>query len=320
MNLSGKDTLLAFKAIALAEILSTAEKRVAAAIVDHFNRNTGQCDPGINRLARLLQISRSSVIRAIAKLERTGFLQRTRHGGHFHRNSYEPSWARFEDAEAAWSARRRESRTPFRARLTPSRSHARNSDDLNGATQICLENSSQQTFDAETGSKRCNRQSPWQGRKQLSKGHELAAPSRSTETQSCSGTSSRLTTSHPASWSVSPSRRAVRSAAEWRWNADLLNAFGADPLTYARITVAMTHDLQEEATDAEMRRHGDGLHLILERMAPVIEAARCSDAAKAASSPEHGSFPGTCEAGISDRESSPVTGDFQSLNPTKEEA
>ena len=48
------DTLLAFKAIALMPKLSAAERRVAAAIVDHFRRGDGRCDPGVERLANLL--------------------------------------------------------------------------------------------------------------------------------------------------------------------------------------------------------------------------------------------------------------------------
>lgn len=311
------NSLLAFKAIALAETLSAVEKRVASAIIDHFNRATGQCDPGINRLAGLLQISRSSVIRAIAKLERLGFLRRTRHGGHFHRNSYEPCWTRFEEAEAAWSARRRESRIAFRAKLTPSRSQARHRDDRGAATQTCLKNPPQETLGAETGSKCRDRQSPGQSREQLSEGRELAAAPRSTKTQSCSRTSSERTTLHSVSSSASPSRRAVRSVAEWRWNTALLNAFGADPPTYARIVEAMTPELQAEATNAECSRHGDGLRLILERLRSLADGVGSGEAAAAIPSPAHGSFLRDADAGISDREGSPVSDDFESLNLAK---
>ena len=50
------DTTLAHKAISLCAELSGTEKRVAAAIIDSFNRKTGQCDPGYGRIAHLLAI------------------------------------------------------------------------------------------------------------------------------------------------------------------------------------------------------------------------------------------------------------------------
>lgn len=73
------DMLLAFKAIGLSEQLSSNEKRVAIAVMDSFNRKTGQCDPSLNRIAYLLGLSRSTVIRSVLKLERLGYIIKTRH-------------------------------------------------------------------------------------------------------------------------------------------------------------------------------------------------------------------------------------------------
>src|SRR5260370_30970774 len=110
------NTLIAHKAINLAAELSNSEKRVAAAIIDHFNRRTGQCDPSLDCIAELIGMSRRTVIRATDRLQKLGFVRRIRHGGKFHRNSYEPVWSRFHQVEAEWNARRGARRTRLGAR------------------------------------------------------------------------------------------------------------------------------------------------------------------------------------------------------------
>jgi|SRR6267142_1857860 hypothetical protein len=54
-------SLLAHKAINLYDDLSGLEKRVAAANIDHYNRKTGQCDPSLGTIARLIDVSRRTV-------------------------------------------------------------------------------------------------------------------------------------------------------------------------------------------------------------------------------------------------------------------
>jgi DNA-binding MurR/RpiR family transcriptional regulator len=65
MQTGPSDTFVAHKAISLAEDLTGTEKRVAATIIDHFNRKTGRCDPALGSIARLLGVSRRTVIRAV---------------------------------------------------------------------------------------------------------------------------------------------------------------------------------------------------------------------------------------------------------------
>src|ERR1035437_5639506 len=89
------DILIAFKSISLAPDLSVTEKRVASAVIDHFNQKTTQCDPSLDTLAVLLGIYRRTVIRAINNLVGLKYFRRVRHGGNFHRNFYEPLWPRF---------------------------------------------------------------------------------------------------------------------------------------------------------------------------------------------------------------------------------
>jgi hypothetical protein len=53
--------LIAHKVLSLDAELSGTEKRVAAVLIDSFNRKTGQCDPGLNRIASLLSLDRRTV-------------------------------------------------------------------------------------------------------------------------------------------------------------------------------------------------------------------------------------------------------------------
>jgi hypothetical protein len=46
----------------------------------------------------------------------------------------------------------------------------------------------------------------------------------------------------------------------------LNNRFVATPETYARVLDAIDIDIQREATEAELNRHGAGLMLVLERI------------------------------------------------------
>jgi hypothetical protein len=100
------DILIAFKSISLAPDLSVTEKRVASALIDHFNRQTTQCDPSLDTLAILLGIHRRTVIRSVNHLVSLKYFRRIRHGGNFHRNFYQPLWPRFREVEAEWKIRR----------------------------------------------------------------------------------------------------------------------------------------------------------------------------------------------------------------------
>jgi DNA-binding MarR family transcriptional regulator len=96
------DSLIAFKIICLCDDLSPTTRRVAAALIEHFNRRTGRCDPSHARIAALLGVDRRTVIRAIRELSKKGYVVRTRHGGFNHRNSYAPCWAFFRKRQDMW--------------------------------------------------------------------------------------------------------------------------------------------------------------------------------------------------------------------------
>jgi DNA-binding transcriptional MocR family regulator len=119
MQTGPSDTFVAHKAISLAEDLTGTEKRVAATIIDHFNRKTGRCDPALGSIARLLGVSRRTVIRAVGSLVLKGYIRKTRHGGYFHRNSYEPIWSRFRTNAAKWTEQRAASRRSKTTDVSP---------------------------------------------------------------------------------------------------------------------------------------------------------------------------------------------------------
>src|SRR5690349_11148381 len=103
-------TLIAHKVLALSDDLASAERRVGAALLDHYNRRTGQCDPSLATLAKLLGLSRRTVIRANGALTRKRYFTKVRHGGKFHRNQYAPNWPHFAAKEQAWKEARRAAR------------------------------------------------------------------------------------------------------------------------------------------------------------------------------------------------------------------
>lgn len=247
------NTLIAHKAISLAAELSNAEKRVAAAIIDHFNRRTGQCDPSLDCIAELIGMSRRTVIRATDRLQKLGFVRRIRHGGHYHRNSYEPVWSRFLQVEADWKSRR----SARRARLdTPKLSSCSGqSRHVGGDTadpQTFTSNLLKETSDVQ----RLSQSSTWSVSNDKS-GSAIEAnllpnpPNRD------------RTYRQPAS---TPSSTAVHDAAERRWNSELMIQFRDQPWIYSRIVEEIDVKLMNAATEAELRHRGSGLSLLMDEL------------------------------------------------------
>jgi hypothetical protein len=102
------DTTLALKAIALTNRLNGTGKRIAAALLDHFNRQTGRCDPSYETMAKLLSIHKRTVGRGVATLVKIKFFRMITHGGNNHCNSYQPNWELFRAQEESWKRGRRE--------------------------------------------------------------------------------------------------------------------------------------------------------------------------------------------------------------------
>jgi hypothetical protein len=230
--------LIAHKVLSLDAELSGTEKRVAAVLIDSFNRKTGQCDPGLNRIASLLNLDRRTVIRAIKRIDGSGLIRRVRHGGKSHRNSYEPDWVRFVDLEWEWKERMQRAKALRlnKSLLVPERCHLGSGGDVTQTYQSNQSNSEPAAgaLDLKSDATQCEQVS---GRR----------------TRQAAFTKTRAT----------PSQGASRYAAERRWTAALHERFSGDRVRYGEVIGAITTEIQSAATGAELLRSGAGLELIL---------------------------------------------------------
>ncbi len=259
--LGDNDILFAHKALTLMSGLTDATKRVAGAIIDHFNKKTGQCDPGIDRLSTMLGINRATVIRATETLDELGLIQKASHGGKSHRASYRPNWEAFQAVVSDWDARMKTGKAPANDRENdrPNVASVRRSRsqgcDVKGripATQTLRRNLSNKPIEPEQVETPASKPSPsqpqtkrnglWKGNAPLDQRSML----------------------FPINGGKSVSHaEAARSAAERRWYAQLHSlgqAAEADVLGW------ITADQQEEATQAEMHRRGGGIEFIITAM------------------------------------------------------
>ena len=247
------DILIAFKSISLAPDLSVTEKRVASALIDHFNRQTTQCDPSLDTLAILLGILRRTVIRSVNRLVLFKYFRRIRHGGKFHRNFYQPLWPRFRELEAEWKIRRLNHSQRYReGKLSLWQGPPGHPAGGNDVTQTSLIN--------------------------FSKGSLPVASVRDDpQGQNASSNPKGLTRKEQHSSIPHPnrpmfhvkdacSRDAANAAAERRWNIALQNRFVSAPKEYGEIISAIDPAMQVAATEAELKRRGSGLRYILDQL------------------------------------------------------
>lgn len=247
------------------ERLSEATKRVAAAIIDHFNKRTGQCDPGIDRLSKLLGISRATVIRATEQLDELGLIEKTSHGGKSHRASYRPNWEHFRAIVEDWDERMRTGAGPSAsvarvagstdkaasnvASVRPSTSQPCDSERRSRATQTHRINPSKEPIEGEqVETQRAKPPLPVSQRPPNSLG-------RSTKPTGQRSFLLPIPGGGRASHSL-----AAESAAERRWEMEARNRGGR---FYALVAEWMTPDRQATATRAEMARRGGGIAYII---------------------------------------------------------
>jgi hypothetical protein len=244
------DITIALKAINLLEDLSATDKRVAAALIDHFNHKTGQCDPGLERIAGLLGVHTRTVIRAIHRLVRLGLFRKYRHGGHLNRNQYEPVWSRFREIDAAWTVRFREKAAGRRSKeVSPAGRQTCHVGDGNSVTQTILSNQLKGTSSKSLP------------RKEIG---ERPSSLSSLINQICTR-----------------SADAARTEAERRWTNTLHVQFVHQPVTYGEIVHLIDAAMREAATDAEVRQRGAGI-------AHILRALRIPDTPTALGNPAKG--------------------------------
>jgi predicted transcriptional regulator len=262
--LEENDILFAHKAMNVLAGVTEATKRVAGAIIDHFNKSTGQCDPSIERLARMLGIDRATVLRATDKLHELGFIEKTSHGGNAHRARYLPNWERFRAIVEDWDMRMKsgsapgtlnrpaETCAPKVASVRRSRSQDCDVKRRRDATQTLRSNPSKEPIETERVETR--------GQEPVSKCPQrpLRGLWRGNKPQA------QRSMLLPIIGGRSPSHAdAARAAAERRWYAQV-HALGVQAET--DVLEWMTRERQEATTQAEMRRQGGGLDFIVAAM------------------------------------------------------
>lgn len=265
--LNDNDILFAQKALLLMPGLSDATKRVAGAILDHFNKRTGQCDPSVDRLATMLGMDRSSVMRATEKLHSADLIEKIRHGGNSHRTCYLPNWERFNALVADWDTRMKDGTppsdpcrptgtpadtpAPIVAELRPLQSQDCDFDSRNIATLTLRSNPSNKPIENERiGAREENRLSSSQ-----TKERNGLSKTRVRKPSSFNGSRAMVA-------SMSHGEVAEQAAAK-RLNADLL-ALGRD--AYADVLERITPDLTDAATRAEVAARGGGVRLVIRHL------------------------------------------------------
>jgi hypothetical protein len=240
------DVTFAMKAIGLSDRLNGTDKRVGLAILDHYNRRTGRCDPSRTTLAELLQITTRSVTRSIARITKADLFRVIRHGGHNNCNSYQPNWKTYRALEDLWKQRRRHHANRFlRQRLSSSSGQSFPFAD----DRVVHQTNSTNHFQSTSAS------SP----KTETAGREEKRPGNKTQSRS-------LHHSVPIPSGVTPSAEAARNAAERRWNLDLWQRFGHDTALFSRIIEQIDAQLVTETTDAEFERRGAGLPRLIKEL------------------------------------------------------
>jgi DNA-binding transcriptional MocR family regulator len=238
------DSLIAFKIICLSEDLSPTSRRVAAALIEHFNRRTGRCDPSLARLAALLGVDRRTVIRAVRELTKKGYVVRTRHGGYNHRNSYAPCWAFFRKKQELWRSQWGIVGLLRNARfMSPLKRQSCHVAEGKIVDQTSSNNILEKTY-AKTGLS--------------SAGTSRLRTGSSSQDLPPTFRMPRLTTPSSA--------QAAVDSAERRWTAELTNMLSSNPRLFGEVLDALTDQMKSDATAAELQKLGSGLRLILQRL------------------------------------------------------
>jgi AraC-like DNA-binding protein len=244
--------LLAYKAALMSQEGTASEKRVLGAIIDHYNRKSGRCDPSLGRIAQLLGVSRRTVMRAIHRLEGFQLLRKNRHGGNLNRNSYEPNWSRLSSIDQAWNTRLRarslRSAAPELSLWQGQTCHVAG-DQVGSQTlpKNQFYHPVPQQANSEQGANAGKLNRAGISKKEIDRAN-VNAFRRGLR---------KITTS---------SATAARTAAERRFSDDLLTYSKPNPDVYAGIIEAIDLGMQAKAVEAELKRRGGGLEYIFEQL------------------------------------------------------
>lgn len=255
--LEKNDILFAHKALNMIAGLSANARRVAGAIIDHFNRKTGQCDPSVERLAKLLGIDRATVLRATAELcsDKFKLFEKSSHGGKFNTASYVPCWSVFRAIVSDWDDQMKRDKRPEKvAELRRSRSQSCDVDGRRTATQTNLNNQSNKPINVE----------PVYGQ-----GENLPSSRSASRSQGLGkgrGQTGQSFMMLPIAGGKQTSHsEAAKRGAERRWFEGLK---GLDPRLSFKVMeeLGSRTDVYAAATEAELQRKGSGLRYVLQAL------------------------------------------------------
>lgn len=262
--LAENDILFAQKALLLTPGLTDATKRVAGAILDHFNKRTGQCDPGIERLSTMLGLSRATVLRATEALCEHGLFEKDSHGGKSHRAAYRPQWQRFRRIVADWDARMKVGAAPGELIPETKKPNAKVSGVQRSRSQDCDVKGRKD----ETQTLRINQSNKPIETEQVET-HPPEPPSLHDQKRNhrLSKKDLRPGQRHfllPMQGGKQVNRKdAARDAAQRRWECD---AKSRGEQVYFAVAEWITPERQHAATEAEMQRKGGGWAFIAASM------------------------------------------------------
>ncbi|WP_157461042.1 helix-turn-helix domain-containing protein [Bradyrhizobium genomosp. I (2014)] len=269
MTFQPNDILLAFKHIAMSELLNGTQKQFAVFLIDSFNRKTGRCDPSEETAAHILKCSTRTIIRAGNRLVEAKLFRKRKHAGNRHCNSYEPNWEAFRELERQYKLRRKKWAARFeQPNLSPSQCHPCHSQHDNLGSSTCQFGHSQ----PDSGVIQTSSINPIEGKGPTNhitstlptgaRNEHLPRWNRSKlgdEGRACDA-------SLPYSGQrMNSAGAAAEASATRRWNNDLLNEFRSAP-TWAVIVDAVDLPMQEAATAAELKQGGGGRSYIVEEL------------------------------------------------------
>ncbi|ABC91697.1 hypothetical protein RHE_CH02930 [Rhizobium etli CFN 42] len=263
---SANKVFFAYKALAVAPDLSANDRRVAGAIIDHFNKKTGQCDPSVERLAALLEVDEKSVRRATTRLCERGLFKKASHGGKSHRASYLPCWMNFQQIVDDWELRMRSRRRgdvdrDNRAEMSSSTGHECPVEPDKNALQTRRTNPSNEPFLVTDGA-RGNVAKSWPQR--ADEQRAASQPERGDGHRSGSGWHiDQLKQFRPVPRHQISHSQAADAAAERRWYADL-HALGRE--LEADAIERLTQEIMTAVTAAERHQRGAGIRVIHEAL------------------------------------------------------
>jgi hypothetical protein len=283
--LQQNDILFAHMALLAAHGLSPAARRVGFAIIEHYNKKTGQCDPSIERIARMLGLGRSVVAGATAELckvdkdtnEPLGMFIRVTHGGRSHRTAYVPLWERFHEIIDDWDLRMKDGSAPSNIRKT-GRSTSEKSDvnSPKNRTQTDRRNRQKKPKAAVSLSERGGEQPPPSRQRQGSKGlrNEGASPQR------------QGFLVHAIAGGKGASHADAAEAAAMRRIIDPARKHNA-ALAY-RIDTEATPEMLAQASAAEVARRGSGLQHLVDALDEQARRMRLAAIGQGPPAPEAG--------------------------------